>query len=321
MISRLFVGVDISKKWFDVCASYSEDAVGQRFANDPAGHAAFIASVSGLAKKIHVCMEHTGGFETPLALACKEAGHIVSLIDGRKFSEYRKSFGPAKAKTDRNDAKLLSRFCKERRPPEWFPVPDEYRTLRELVRHREALIKAKTAWSIRASYAVEEELVTIQRRTLADLLALQIKELDLRIRDHIKSFSNLQRAWDLLVSIPAIANISAVKILAETGPISNYPSARAYALAAGLNPIVCHSGQSTPPGRLPIYGNRELRAALYFPAVVSFGRHVGVWTFMDRLHSSGTKQKMTVIIAGMRKLAHIIFGVLKNNTEFDREKI
>lgn len=321
MITRIYVGVDISKNWFDVCASLAETAPVERYPNSPVGHARFIKAVSALARRVHVCMEYTGGYETPLALACLAASLSVSLIDGGKFSTYRKSFGRARAKTDRQDARLLARFGSERRPPEWFPVPDEYRTLRELVRHRQRLLEAKTEWACRASHSVQCELVSTQRQTLRKVLSLQVEEADKTIAAHIKAHASLAQALDLLVSIPGIAAVAAARVLAESGPISNYKSARQYAMAAGLSPIVLHSGQKTPPGRLPVYGNAELRCALFLPVVASMSHKSGVWGFMQRVASKGDKLKMTVVTAGMRKLANVVYGVLTSGTKYDQTKL
>jgi transposase len=321
MLTRIYIGVDISKDWFDVCTSLDEKAPVERYLNNPDGHARFIKAVSVLARKVHMCMEYTGGYETPLALACRAANLTVSLIDGGKFSTYRKSFGRARAKTDKQDARLLARFGAERRPPEWFPAPDEYRTLRELVRHRQSLLEAKTQWGCRASHSVQSELVSSQRQALRQVLGLQVKEADKTIAAHIQAHPNLEQARDLLVSIPGIAKVAAARILAESGPISNYKSARQYAMAAGLSPIVLHSGQKTPPGKLPVYGNADLRCALFLPVVSSMSHKTGVWDFMQRVGRSGDKLKMTLIVAGMRKLAHIVYGVLARSTKFDKTKL
>ena len=259
----------------------------------------------------------TGGYETPLAMACKEAGFIVSIVDGAKIACFRGSFSSTGASTDKRSAYLLARYCRERKPEEWFPVPDEYRKFRELNRHRERLLQSKTEWSARAAHLVEDELVAAQRLAIIQVLVLQVEELESRIAEHLKAHAHLGEAVRLLMTIPGIAFKSAFKIVAESGPIENYPTARAYALAAGLVPIVRHSGKSTPPGRLPVYGNRALRCALYFPAVVCYGHRIGVWPHMERLTASGAKLKMTVITAGMRKLAHIVFGILTSGKPYD----
>jgi transposase len=320
MITCNYVGVDISKNWFDICTSLDAQAQVERFKNNEEGRRLFVKKVNAIAAKIHVCMEYTGGYETPLALLCRAEGFAVSLIDGGKFSTYRKSFGRAKAKTDLQDAKLLARYASERRPPIWVPVPAEYQILRDLVRHRQNLVKAKNGWGCRVSYQSQDPIVTSQRRTIVEVYKFQIKELEEKIKAHIMAFTSLKEALDLLLTIPGIASLSATRILAEAGPISNYKSAREYAMAAGLCPIVIHSGLKTPPGKLPRYGNAELRCAFYYPVVCSVAHEFGVYKFMQKVASNGNKVKMTVICAGMRKLACIVYGVLSTNTKYDPTK-
>ena len=63
-------------------------------------------------------------------------------------------------------------------------------------------------------------------------------------------------------------------------------------------------------------GNRRLRKALYFPAIVGMRYNPILRTFAERLLARG-KAKMVVIGAVMRKLAHLIYGVLSNKKPFD----
>jgi transposase len=102
------------------------------------------------------------------------------------------------------------------------------------------------------------------------------------------------------------------------GPVENYASAKELALAAGLVPIVIHSGQKVPPGKLPIYGNKELRTALFYPALTCKRTGKGVGIFIDRVGATN-KLKMTALVAGMRKLIHVVFGVLSSRTPFNPE--
>jgi transposase len=319
MLTRIYVGVDISKNWFDVCIHSSKEPVVDRYTNSQEGCLKFIEEVRLLARRPHVCMEHTGGYERRLAMACIQAGVMVSLVDGARIRHFRRSFGHARNGTDKDSAIAIARYCKERRPERWFPLPDEWRKLRELVRHRERLIESRTQWSCRACSVVEDPLVMAQRRSIRQVLGAEVREIDKALSAHVAAHPCLARAVQLLDSIPGIAFRAAVRILAETGPIGGYLSARDYALSAGLVPIIDHSGQNTPAGKLPVYGNRELRCALYMPAVVSLRIKKGVWTHMDRVGSRGGKLKMTVLTAGMRKLAHVIYGVLKREVPFDED--
>jgi transposase len=319
MISRIQVGSDISKKWFDVWVLVGRVDVVQRYPNTVVGHRLFIDKVRSLgAKKVHVCMEYTGGFETAFALACKAAGFIVSIVDGAKIANFRGSFSSTGASTDKRSSYLLARFCKERRPEEWFPVPDEYRKLRELVRHRERLLESKGEWASRAAYDVEDELVGSQRRAIIEVIALQVEAVDERIAEHVNAHAALAESIRLLKTVPGVAFKSACRILGEMGPVENYASAKELALAAGLVPIVIHSGQKVPPGKLPIYGNKELRTALFYPALTCKRTGKGVGIFIDRVGATN-KLKMTALVAGMRKLIHVVFGVLSSRTPFNPE--
>jgi len=321
MITHLYIGVDVSKNWIDVCMSPDSDKAVVRYTNDAKGHALLIECASLLADKVHVCMEHTGGYNLPLATACFNAGMAVSVIDGSKLVHFRKSLGRAKAKTDQADAVLLQRYARAQKPSLWYPLPDEYRTLRELVRHRETLVDMLTAWGSRTKQAVESEFVMAQRKANCEIFRLQLKELGKEIAGHIKRHPGLQKSLALLETIPGIGNVSAFRILAEAGPIANYKSVKEFAMAAGLSPISVGSGQKAPKGKLPVYGNGDLRTAFFFPVVASKSHKIGVWHFMQRIEKNGAKAKLTVITAGMRKLAHIVWGVLTTQTKYDRTKM
>ena len=70
-------------------------------------------------------------------------------------------------------------------------------------------------------------------------------------------------------------------------------------------------------GRISKMGDADLRKAFYMPAVVSIKFNPIIKDFAKRLSDSG-KTKMVVLIAAMRKLLHIIYGVLKNKTTFNK---
>ena len=322
MISRLNVGSDISKKWFDVYLRLKgREVFTARYANTPEGHKLFIDKMRSFgARKVHVCMEHTGGLERPLALACKEAGFIVSLVDGAKIAHFRDSFSSTGAASDKNSAYLLARYCWERRPEAWFPAPDEFRKLRELVRHRESLIEARTEWKCRVANDVEDRLVHAQRHTLIKTYNLMIEEIERELAAHIKAHENLAEAVRLLQTIPGVGATSSVRILAEMGQIDNYATAKELALAAGLVPIVVSSGQKVPPGKLAVYGNKELRTSLFYPSLVGKRFGTGVGPFITQVERR-SRFKMTAVVAGMRKLCHVIFGVLSTGQPFDPEKM
>ena len=63
-------------------------------------------------------------------------------------------------------------------------------------------------------------------------------------------------------------------------------------------------------------GRSKLRKAFFMPAMVALRYNQAIKELNIRLTENG-KSKMAIIGAAMRKLVHIIYGVLKNNTPFD----
>lgn len=316
---RIKVGIDVSKYWFHVFLLVNGCPMPRRFDNDSEGIASFIEFLRSLgSSRIHVCMEHTGGCELALATAVFEAGFRVSLVDGALIKAYRSSCGKAKAKTDAKDAELLAQYCKERKPALWMPVPDHFRELTELVRLQEAFIADRTAWRCRASMPVASEFVEATRRAHIEVLTLQLQEVEKAIKAHIKAHPDLQTAVELLDGIEGVAFKSAVKILAEMGPVANYSCARDLALAAGLAPINADSGKKKST-RLIVYGNPSLRKALFMCALVAMRKQTGLGAFAKRLSQTGHKRKMVIVTATMRKLAHVIYGVLASGMPYSAD--
>jgi transposase len=63
-------------------------------------------------------------------------------------------------------------------------------------------------------------------------------------------------------------------------------------------------------------GSSNLRKALYFPAIVAKTHNPVFKSFTQQLSSKGKPTKV-IIVAIMRKLLHIIFGVIKHKTQFN----
>lgn len=129
--------------------------------------------------------------------------------------------------------------------------------------------------------------------------------------------SDLKKQSDLLQTIPGIGETTAWKILAEIPDLQLFRDARQLAAYAGVTPRHRQSGSSVRgKSRLSKMGSSRLRNALYFPAIVAKKCNPFLSHFFNNLLQKG-KSKMTAIGACMRKLTHIIFGVLKHQKPFD----
>ena len=63
-------------------------------------------------------------------------------------------------------------------------------------------------------------------------------------------------------------------------------------------------------------GNSRLRRALYLPAIVAMRHNPVVRALAERLRARG-KRPMVIVGAAMRKLLHLLYGVLKSAKPFD----
>lgn len=86
----------------------------------------------------------------------------------------------------------------------------------------------------------------------------------------------------------------------------------------GLTPQRQQSGSSLNYSHLSKVGSAPLRKMLYMPALVAIKYNPVMRAFYEKLQAKG-KLKKVAICAVMRKLVHIIYGVLKSNKPFDEK--
>ena len=87
---------------------------------------------------------------------------------------------------------------------------------------------------------------------------------------------------------------------------------------AGLNPSHHRSGTSIDrPTRISKIGNAELRSALYMPALSAMRFNPAVAALVARLKIAGRLKPKQIVVAAMRKLLVLCFGVLKTGKRFD----
>ena len=129
---------------------------------------------------------------------------------------------------------------------------------------------------------------------------------------------DLRSKRDLLLSISGVGETLAGVVLAELpGPDVLHSSAEVVAYA-GLNPRQHQSGTSVDRAtRISKIGNAVLRAALYMPALSAMRYNPAIVALVTRLKSRGRLKPKQIVVAAMRKLLVLCFGVLKTGKPFD----
>lgn len=311
------LGVDIAKAKYVVCLRPADQKRRHKsFPNTPEGHAALLIWLQRYAgDAVHACLEATGTYGDAVATTLHDAGHRVSVVNPAAV----KAFGQSqlrRTKTDAVDADVLADFCHAHQPPAWTPWPLEVRELQGLVRRREAIVAMLTEERNRAAAPGLSAAVAASLARHLAVLETELGDLDRQIDQHVDQHPSLRAQRDLLITIPGIAATTAARLLAECRAIRDFASARAYAAFAGLVPRDRQSGTLRGRAHLSKLGSARLRVAVYFPALAAMRFNPILHAFAARLLATG-KHKMVVVAAVMRKLLHIVYGVLKHRQPFN----
>ncbi|NEO88579.1 MAG: IS110 family transposase [Spirulina sp. SIO3F2] len=225
-----------------------------------------------------------------------------------------------RTKNDKADAGLIARFCRDLKPREWKPMPEEVKQPQALNRRYRDVDKALTQEKNRLKVTMDKDVIADIKAHM-DFLKERLKALKKLMREHIREHESLKHTKKLLTSISGIGEKTSACLIAEIGDITRFSSARQLAAYAGLTPQQRSSGTSIQgKTRLCKIGNSHLRQALFFPALTAIRHCAEIRAFYERLLAAG-KTKMAGIGAVMHKLIRIVYGVLKSRKPFESEML
>jgi transposase len=316
------VGIDVSKKRLDVALLVNgKIKTKQAIENTPDGYKFLLEwlSKSKLAlQSLHACMEATGVYYEPVALALHEAGIRVSVINPGCIKGFSQSEN-LRNKTDGIDAALIARYGAAMKPMVWVPPPLEQRQLRAWSMRVQALkdIRQQEENRLEVHQVTGMTDVAEHVRQHVAWLNTEISKLEHDINDHIDRHPDLKRDAALLNSIPGVGDVTVARILGHLGDIRRFDSAKSLAAFLGVTPKQRSSGTSLK-GRTMMSrtGSTSMRAALYMPSLVASRYNPILKSFSERLRSTGMQRK-AVIGAVMHKLTHLIYGVIRTGKPFD----
>lgn len=315
-MSKANLGIDISKTKFDAALLLGDRKIkNKQFENNTEGFIKLSEWLNKLeVEDLHVCMEATGIYGEALANYLFEKGHRVSVVNALQIKGFAQS-QLSRTKTDKADAQLIACFCKAIQPKAWKPEPKHIRDLQAWVNRWEALKTMYQQEKNRLGVAPEATRHSIAE--MCETIGKQIEAARQKIKEHIHQHPDLQRKQTLLDSIPGIGEATIAQVIAFIGNPKAFRNAKQLAAFVGLNPKHCLSGSSVRGRtRLSKMGDCNLRKTFYMPAVVARRYNPIIATFCQRLKQAG-KSNMVIIGATMRKLLHIIYGVLKSGKPFD----
>lgn len=311
------LGIDVAKESLEITLLQADGSQEKgQFANNPSGCKKLQSWLSKRSvKPLHVCMEATNVYWEEAAEFLHEQGYAVSVVNPARIKGFAQS-QLRRNKTDPLDSEVIAQFCAALKPALWRPPTPEQRQLRALVRHQRALLKTLTQQTNRQA-TCKEPAVKASLKRIIELLKTEIEQMGQQIETFIEAHPNLKQQYELLISIKGIGPACAVVLLAEMYDLADYESARAAAADAGLTPSQYTSGKTVHrKPKLSKIGKASVRGILFFPAMTAMQHNPIIRALKERLQARG-KDWMVIMGAAMRKLIHLAYGVLKNQTPFD----
>jgi transposase len=322
LASNYILGIDIAKEKLDVHCVYNGQERHKTFKNTRQGFEALQTWVQTRASvPFRVCLEATGWYGEEVATFLHEQGHTVHMINPAWIKAFGQSQGK-RTKTDKTDSRLIAEYAKSR--PDllvWTPLSPAQRTIQQTHRLMDALKTEKTALLNRLECEILETPLKQALRTLIAAFDTQLNLLEQQLQAVFDRDPHLKQLRDNLMTIKGVGKVTAVGILAELPRLEQFDNARQVVAFAGLNPSERQSGSSVRgKARISRIGSSQLRKLLFMPAisVKTHNEHFASWC--AALKKRG-KPQMVIVVAVMRKLLHIIYGILKSNTPFNAAKM
>jgi transposase len=250
-----------------------------------------------------------------------------------------KVIAQAKLKNDKVDSEMLAHLLRTDLLPEAYIPAKETRDLRELLRYRASLVRFRTQIKNKIHAILSKNGIIFPYSNLfgkagmAFLKGLELREsyrqpldgylniiqqINIQIHDvskDIDHIAELDQGAQLLMSIPGIAEYSALLILSEIGDVSRFSQENKLVSYAGLAPSVRSSGGKTYHGHITKQGSRWLRWILIqaVPHVVAGSPDYRC--LYNKL--AARKGKGTAKVAVARKLLIAIYYMLKRGERFN----
>ncbi len=327
----MLIGCDFHPSWQQVC--WLDQETGETSEQK-------LVHASGEAEKFYkqipapalIGMEATGNCQWFVEMVTA-AGHEVWIGDAAKIraSDVRQQ------KHDKRDAALLLQLLLERRFPRIWTPSTEQRDLRQLLIHRNKLVRLRAQaknelqhlamnrglqkknrlWSAAGQKLLREvpllHWASRRREDLFKVLALldtQILSLDLAVKQAAENDPNAR----LLMTQPGVGPVTSLAFVLTMGDVSRFPRGKQVASYLGLIPREYSSGGHQRLGPISKQGNRFMRMLLVEAAQVAVRCDPGFRS--EYLHRCHQKPKGVAKVAAARKLAIRLYWMLRTQKRY-----
>lgn len=319
------LGIDVSKSSLD-CHLYLQRLQLDAVANTAQGYKQIgkwlKKQCKGTLSEVLVVMEHTGIYTFGLEQYLYKEG--IAYVK-RPALDIKRSLGMTRGKTDRADARFISKYGWMRRDEltPMKPVSDRLAELQQLMNYRDKLVGDKASYQARTNELKGQlggKLSTVIQESsqyVMEVLAQEIKELEQAIKRLLKEESQLQANYELATSVVGIGFATAVHFIIATENFTRFSDARKLICYCGVAPFKHESGTSIRgKTRVSHLANKKLKCLLTMAAICAVKWDEDLKRKYEQKLSEG-KPKMSVLNIIRAKLIERLFAVVKRQSKYE----
>jgi len=327
---QFFIGMDVSKLWFDVTLMIvinrqKQDILTQRFDNTKQG----IQSLHKWLKQYQVSfdnnslvvIENTGVYHRLIWQYCSK--HSLPLYIGNAAA-IKWSLGLTRGKNDMIDSQRLCRYAARhadelKATPALDPV---FMQLKDFMTSRTRLVKQlhsiKCYLKELQSGPQTSALKVIEQshKQAIDGIKKSIRKIEEHIAELIANNAAIKKSYQLLLSVPGIGRFTAVYLICCTNNFAAKYTGKQLASYAGVVPFDHSSGTSIKSkNRVHKMANKDLKKMLHLCALTAIKYYPEFTHYFNRKKAEG-KNAMSVLNAIRNKLVLRAVAVVNNQRPY-----
>ena len=324
-----FVGIDVSKKTFDVAVRLSKGKfVHEIFSNDTKGLKLFLKMLKEnkvVFSDCLVCLEHTGIYTHLILKELKEKGLRIWL---EQAINIKRSLGLQRGKSDKVDSERIAEYSFRFKDCStiWEPSRSVVNQLKSYLTMRFGLIKTKKQLKAPLSELEDinhEDLKEARgiMRPVINKIEDQIKAIEKKIEGLISGDKKLNRQSEIITSVDGVGKITAWNMIVCSNEFKDFKTSRQFACYSGVVPFSYTSGTSVNyKARVSHFANKKMKELLHMSALSATVMKGELNDYYNRKVSEG-KNKMLILNNIRNKIVHRIFSCISQDRKYDKSYI
>ncbi|WP_316797600.1 IS110 family transposase [Pedobacter agri] len=328
--TKFFIGIDVSKPYFDVSLMTVLSHVKQgvetaRFENTNPGIKVFDKWLKAHGVTMDgnslVVIENTGIYHRQIWSFCSRK-HLPIHIGNAAHIKW--SFGIARGKNDKIDSIRLCNYAFKESDTltATMPLNPILLHLKDFISARTKLLKQITSLRVsikelgNVNEKAHQKIIERSLKSAIDGIVKSIRNIEQEIKKIIEENNAFKNNYKLLISIPGIGHVTAVYLIGCTANFAGSPTGKQLACYAGVAPFEHSSGISIK-GKTRVHrmANKELKRLLHLGALSAIQYNQEIKNYYNRKRDEG-KHGMAVLNAVRNKIVLRVAAVIKNQTAF-----